>query len=145
MPDKDVTLGGNGLKTQAPGTYLLPDLTSTGYDADSSATAYTYGSWVEAIASVSEDLYVLAVLIDGTSVVDGQLQIGVGAGAAEVVQATLGFYSLDASSRETFTFPFPVPIASGVRLALRVADEDAAARDWDVWLLCIAQSDLVSI
>ncbi len=132
------------MKTQAPGIYVLPDLTSDGYDVDSSASADTYGSWQQAIASTSEAFYIVGIMVDTQGLaLYTQLQIGVGASASEAVQATMPLIVV--AERRHWSLPFPIPIASGARVALKAADEDAAARDYDVWLMVSAQSDLVSI
>ena len=141
-------------KTASTGNYfLIPTGPAAGTSLASSASANTYGSWVEMVASTSAALFIVGVVLntasDATNMAYLQLDLGVGAGASEVSVGE--FYATSPVDTTTGDPPvwqgqplFPIPVAAGVRIAARMADAEAAANTVLLTLICINQSDLAS-
>jgi len=106
-----------------------PKLTSI----SSSATVNTFGAWVEHDASVSADSWIAIITILRYTSGKGPgavLEIGVGAGGSEVTKIRLShkwMYDTDSGYQTpaVFSLPIPIKIASGVRIAARIADDFA--------------------
>jgi hypothetical protein len=103
----------------------IKTLTDLGYtSAASSATANTYGAWVQVIASTTEDYYVTGVSCALVYLASGsldyyQLDIGLGAAGSEVTKAIIGIVG---SNGQAVALPIPLKIPSGSRIAVRIAD-----------------------
>lgn len=140
------------LKAASGGYFLIPTGPSVGTTVQSSASANTYGSWVEMSASAPADLFIVGVRLANFGGVTSYitLDIGTGAGGAESSVGEIPFGGMDPgtdSGLQGFTvmFPFPMPVASGTRIAARVADNVASAINASVTLICINQADVVDI
>ena len=142
------------MKTSGGGYFLIPTGPSSGTTVADSATANTYGSWVEMSASAPADLYIVGVRLGYANVTAAvlytQVDIGVGAAAAEASVGEIIFAGSDTGADSgttvpTYTLPYPIPVASGARIACRTADNVASAHNYTVTLICINQADLVSI
>ena len=141
-------------KTASTGNYfLVPAGPAAGKALASSASANTYGAWVEMTAATSAAIfivgYVLNTYSDATNMAYVQLDIGVGAGAAEVSVGE--FYTsgpLDTAGTDVAPVQvqmiYPIPVAASTRIAARIADAEAGANTALLTLLCINQSDLAS-
>lgn len=140
------------LKTAGGGYFLIPTGPSGGTTVQSSASANTYGSWVEMSASAPADLFIVGVRLrpTGATVTYVTLDIGTGAGGAESSIGEVPFGGFDGGADSglqgyTVMFPFSVPVASGTRIAARVADDVASAINASVTLICINQADVVDM
>lgn len=142
------------LKTSGGGYFLIPAGPATGTVVVSSTSANTYGSWVEMIASTTASLLVGGVTTHWASGASPsntrymQIDIAVGAvgdevSVGEIKYGTQANNQAERQSDNIVTLPFPIPIAGGVRVICRAADDNAAARNCQVTLLCINQSDVV--
>lgn len=141
---------GGSMKTSGGGYYLIPAGPSGGQTVSSSASADTYGSWVQLRSASGNALYITGVSIypanaNGARYV--QLDIGVGGASAEVsIGEWGGAMSRDIQFGSTsYSFPFPIPVAANTRIACRIADNLASALNHTVTLHVIDQSDLVSM
>ncbi len=144
---------GAGLKASGGGQFFLPTGPSAG-TAVASGTTDTYGSWVEFDAVVAAALYVVGVLVRDISTLAAyvQVDIGVGEAASEVSVGEAAKFSGSSGNTEILNLTHPqapispwIPIATGVRLAVRTADNEATNNAWPVTLICILQSDVVGI
>lgn len=106
-----------------------------------SASAWTYGAWVQIVASTSAALFVEAVaLATTTGGLEGQVQIGVGGAGSEAVVATVPIYVSTAAG------PMPLiplvhypAVAASTRIAVRALVGSAGAVNFLVKLQCIDQ------
>ena len=139
-------------KTASGGYFLIPAGPANSTSVSSSASADTYGSYVEMIASTAAAIYIVGVIINSTATftfAQNYCQIMIGTGAAPetaVGEWKIGSESTGASGKRTPTiFPFPIPVATSTRIACKTADADATARAWLITLVCINQADLVDM
>jgi len=127
------TQTGTIVEDTAAGT---PKLTQIG----SSGTINTFGAWVEHDASVSADSWIAIISIIRISNAKGPgavLEIGVGASGSEVTKIRLShkwMYDTDAGYQSPiiFSLPIPIKVASGVRIAARIADDGAAVNYYKI-------------
>lgn len=117
--------------------YLWLPSSADGIQLAPSSSAWTYGNWVELTSSAPSDLFAayLAVLPNnGASMAptSAQIQIGTGSGGAEVVVGTFRVRFFADQWAPASTFPLGLihdRIASGTRVALRIAHETASDTD----------------
>lgn len=128
------------VKAGGPGLITLPD---GSYSAIAAGGANAYGAWSQLSAAIGTALLVVGFYteLDGAAVVNnqGQWQIGVGAGGAEVVQETFPLPTSSTTAdvgRNWTPLPLPVKIANGSRVAVR-GRLSGAAGNWGIWLICI--------
>ena len=144
---------GGSKKTASTGNYfLIPTGPALGTSLASSASADTYGSWVQMVDATSAALFIVGYVLNDYSHNSAmkyvQLDIGVGAAAAEVSVGE--FYTgsvVEGGSDKGLpqAVPiYPIPVAASTRIAARIADAAAAAYTAKLTLLCINQSDLAS-
>ncbi len=158
--DKRVPAVSAAKKTSGGGYFLLPAGPANGKTVASSASANTYGSWVEMIASTAAAIFVLGVLVQpdqNASAVQQYVQVDIGTGAAAsessvgeikadtYEQASTGSGALASFAVGPAMFPYPIPVAASTRIACRSADGEAKANSHLVTLICINQSDLVNL
>ncbi len=135
------------------GLNILPAGPARGTIVTSSASANTYGSWVQFIASASEDIYILGISHYAqnatTAVYYGQISIGIGSAGSEIEKAVIvnnysATYSIGyvLNNASRLLIPFKVP--SGSRVAVRAADSLASALSHYIHLHIIAVSNVVS-
>ena len=135
------------MKTSGGGYYTLPAMPSAGITVTSSASANTYGSWVEFRSASGNALYIVGISVFPHSNISNYLAIDIGTGAA-ASETSISEIPLLGSDETPFNYqalPFPIPVASSTRIAVRVADEGAFARASVLVLHVIDQADLVSI
>ena len=134
------------------GILLLPTGPSAGTAVPTGA-ANTFGAWTQLAAAATEDDLILGIALTTFQVVANgiyvECQIGVGGVGAEVAIAAVrasqqwvtaaGVMALGA-----IMLPIPVRVASGARIAARVADVLAATDSISVSLLYAKQSDLIA-
>lgn len=120
--------------------FLSLPAAATGLAPASSATAWLYGSWVQASASLGTDIYVMGLTFQITNVpaldttVQQLFEIGIGAGGSEVTKVQIpysfraddltGYYHTRAYN---IFLPEPFTIVAGTRVAVRVTDSLASA------------------
>ena len=140
-------------KTASTGNYfLIPAGPAAGTAVASSASANTYGAWVEMAASTSAAIFILGYNLtnpDQTNASYVQLDIGIGAGASEVSVGEVktqenGSSNIADGSNDDHWFTYPIPVATGTRIACRTADNEAGANAHLITLICINQSDLAN-
>ena len=141
-------------KTASTGNYfLIPTGPAVGTTLTSSASANTYGAWVEMVASTSAALFIVGYVLNTYSDIANmayvQVDIGVGAGASEVSVGELYTTGpIDTAGTDQATWQgqpaFPIPVAASTRIAMRIADAEAGANTVGATLICINQSDLAS-
>lgn len=145
--------GGGGLKTSGGGYYLIPAGPAAGTGVSSSASADTYGSWVEMRSASGNALYIVGIEVqvaDDSSVDYVQVDIATGAAASEssvgeakiiarrhTIGVQWGTYKIE--------LPYPIPVAASTRIACRTADDVASALSHVLTLHVIDQADVVSI
>ena len=139
-------------KTASGGYFLIPAGPANSTTVASSASANTYGSYVEMIASTAAAIYIVGVLIHSVATLTFALnycQIQIGTGAAPETSVGEWKHGTEATGAVATllptVFPFPIPVATSTRIACQVADGDATARNWEVTLICINQADLVDM
>ncbi|KKM05366.1 hypothetical protein LCGC14_1754860 [marine sediment metagenome] len=109
-------------------TLVFPDLAAgvvlTG------AKAYAYGAWVQIVAAAG---VVVDTWISGVELAEGlaggdqyQVQVGSGAGAAEVGLAAIPFDSRNGSGGQV-DLPLPIKVLAATRIAARTANAAAGA------------------
>ena len=144
---------GGMLKTQNTGFFMIPtgpavDTTVTSGSAD----AYN-ATWTEMIASTAAALYIVGASINcgaaGSTATYVQFELGTGGAGSESVisefKIGLKVDNIPATrSPEHFEFPYPIPVAASTRISANSADP-AGGLGWKLGLLCIKQSDLVTI
>lgn len=112
---------------------------ANGLTPASAASAWGFGSWVVASASLGTDIYVMGLVFEVTNVpglgttVEQLFEIGTGAGGAEVTKVQIpwsirqdtlvGYYM---TKSYTLYLPEPMLIAQGTRVAVRVTDSLAS-------------------
>ena len=106
----------------------------------SSASANTFGGWIQIDASVSANSWICSVLVTPTHQVDVDMnavvEIGTGAAASEAAKIRFSFtveVVTNVGTRNPFQFVLPIPIkvASGVRIAARISDDEAVANNYN--------------
>lgn len=127
-----------GLEYFLTGLDVLPAGPSLGTAVTSSASADTYGSYIQFIASASEDLYIVGITVNTNDVgyvSYAQIAVAIGAAASEVVKAVINIPLTRGMLQEVGTKmycgekdikPF-LKIPSGSRVALKIADNIAGA------------------
>mgnify|MGYP003394476864 CR=1 FL=1 len=159
----DFPLALAGLKTVNPGQFCIPTGPSAGTAVAKSTSPDTYGSYVELIASTSAALYITGATVifsvSGTAAVVPtyfQFMLGTGAGGSET---TVNVFSVpvpqpappNAASNyaravcSAMQFNPPIPVASGTRIAAKVAGNGATADAPGLALQCINQSNVVAM
>ena len=113
---------------------------AAGLTPASPATAWAYGAWVQASASLASDIYVMGLVFQPTNVPaldtthEMLFEIGTGAGGAEAVKVQIpysikpdtlvGYYM---SGSYSIQLSEPMLIAQGTRVAVRCTDSLASA------------------
>ncbi len=150
-----------GLKSVNPGQFCIPTGPSAGIAVTKSTSPDTYGSYAELIASTSAALYITGATVifsvSGNIVTPTyfQFMLGTGAGGSET---TVNVFSVSvpqpappASTTyaravcSAMQFNPPIPVASGTRIAAKVAGNGATADAPRLVLQCINQSDVVAM
>lgn len=158
IDDRRASVSGSK-KTTGGGYFMIPAGPADGTSVAQSASANTYGSWVEMIASTSAAIFVVGVLVQPVVAAQAtrqyvQVDIGTGAGGAE---SSVGEAKFDLAAAVAgggagpwsaavppIIFPAPIPVAISTRIACRTASDEASANDHQVSLICINQADLVT-
>lgn len=143
--------GDAGMKrSTANGPFLIPAGPAAGTSVTQSASANTYGAWTQMSASAPGAMEIIGALFapDSGNMAYAQLDIGVGAGGAEVsigeAKAQRTFNSGTDGYGHITPFLIPLKVAAGARVACRIASEAAAAVVWRVTLICILDADTES-
>lgn len=128
-----------------PGMIVLPALSTV---APVSGGANVMGAWSQVSAAVPSALLVVAVsltLASNLSPTYVQVDIGVGAGGAEVVQTKVTGTPKrpggNDNSAVLIYLPIPLPVTNGVRLAVRCADNSGG----DTYALQIVAVDPANV
>ena len=141
--------GGGGLKTSGGGYFLIPAGPAVGTNVVGPSAANTYGNWTQILASAAADLFIVGLSFEFVNQNNNyyQLDIGVGGSGSEssVGEVKTGIIPTSSNPHSPIILPFPIPVASGSRIALRVAYSGTIATTLPVTLLCINQADVVSI
>lgn len=124
-------------KPASTGPYPLPLALGAGVAAGSvqitsNATVWTYGNWIQIVAASPAAVYLEGIMMQApTGGFDGQLQIAVGAAAAEVVIATVPMMNNGVTGPALYV-PMPrlIPVANGVRLSGRSITNAASPNNY---------------
>ena len=134
-------IGGFGILTKGFSREIFHNYDTANTAITSSATANTFGSWVELITDVGDrDILILEVGIaidPGLAGNDAiEVEIGIGAAASEVRRfgVTRQGSSIDDT---TIIFPVNARIPASSRLSARTKDENSAAEDQRVFITYI--------
>ena len=142
------------MKTSGAGYFMIPAGPAVGTTLTSSASADTYGSYVQMIASTSAAIYIVGITIDTPTITTAVdiIQVMIGTGPATETPVGEWKFGYKVASGPvfppmlvSFIFPFPIPVATGTRIALKVADDVASALTYNATLICIDQSNLVAL
>ena len=105
----------------------------------SSATANTFGAWVEVDASVSADSWIKAITVTHShnNTVSFVIEIGIGGAGSEATKIRFSGYLRYASIAgfvvpTVYNLSIPIKVASGTRIAARVSDSYAAENSFKV-------------
>jgi len=158
---RELRLNNGGRKTAGAGYFQIPTAPAVGTNVTQSASANTYGSVAELIASTSAAIYVVGVQVGIPSTYTPNVgayivvSLSTGAGAGTGIGEALfqpthnpnagGTSSATFSSIPPYIFPYPIPVATATRIAAKVASEHASANVFTVALVCINQTNLVSM
>ena len=150
---RDLEIRGTMNKTFASGYYLIPAGPTRGTSVASSASADTYGSYVELrAASGSVALYIVGFTFNAQAngLDYGQISIATGGAGSESVvsESRIAVTRQDdgtASSAGTHTFVFPIPIPANTRIAVKTADDVASAVTWYITLHVIDETDILEL
>jgi hypothetical protein len=134
--------------------FLSVPSTATGLAPQSSSSAWSYGSWVEAVSSTTTRIYITALQIQVTYVpsVDTTIQlvieVGTGAGGAESVKIQIPYsFRMDTAVGYYLTNVIYLPegyeVATGTRVAVRATDSIASALTYSVKLFYREQMTMV--
>lgn len=145
------------IKSSNNGMFSIPTAPSAGTAVAQSASANTYGSYVQMTASTSEADYIVAVRYALTTTNQpSYLSVAIGTGGAgsetlvgiancvpygETGATINGGSAAVINGRNEF--PFPIPVAASTRIACKTASSIASALSWSIWLDCYKQADLV--
>lgn len=137
-------------KTFSTGYYLIPAGPTLGTSVTSSASANTYGSYVEMRAAAgSKAVYIAGFSFRASAGLDyGQVAIAVGASGSETVISETRLPVSPNADNDVFgffPFVFPIPIADETRIACKVADDLASAITWKITLHVINQTDILEL
>lgn len=147
---RDTELRGTMNKTFADGYYLIPAGPSRGTAVASSASADTYGSYVEMRAAASSVALYIAGFSFGAAagLTYGQIAIATGeSGSESVVSETRLAVARDANNQVFGFYPFifPVPVPANTRIAIKSADNLAFATSWYVSLHVVNETNLLEL
>ncbi len=142
MPD---TIPRKPFRTTGGGYFALPTGPAAGTTVATSGSANTFGAFVEFSADPGADIYIVGVVAVGSGPgLYTRIDIATGAATSE---SSVGEAHMEgttaAGERLPAYFPFPIPVANGTRIAVRAADEDAAAQNALITLICINQADVI--
>lgn len=147
-----IEIGGGGMKRSINGgAYLLPAAPSQGSTVTQSASANTYGAWVQMEAAAAADFYVVGFRTTPTgsppsATTYAVLDIGVGGGGSEVSRGEFPARAVTGSAvglRDGATMlPAPIFVPAGSRTACRIASSVANADTYAVTLICVLATDL---
>lgn len=129
--------------TGAPQSYGPNTTNARGTTVSYPGTINTMSGWVEATASTTADINVLAVTVSGGSAtaignnVLSRVDIGVGAAASETVVCSVGMRASNTNENLVYVSPnlFGVTIPAGSRIAVRYSTDDASQSAIDVSLV----------
>lgn len=140
------------LKTQNAGYTSFPAALTGGVTTAQSASANTYGSYVQLTASTPAAVWLVGihVYLQTSTNTPNYLDVAIGTGAA-ASESIVGTFRLPTSPGGGSTistsflafFPFPIGVANGVRIASKTASDTASALGWRITLLYVLQTDLV--
>lgn len=109
--------------------------------ATNAASANTFGSWAQVIASTAADLWLCSVSVAS---VDAQIvagvtfviEVGTGAGGAESTNIRFSSSFAEAAFLHPiiFTLPIPIKVAAGTRVAVRAANSTSDLVTYNVGL-----------
>lgn len=147
---RNAELRGTMNKTFADGYYLIPAGPSRGTAVASSASANTYGSYVEMRAAASSVALYVAGFSFGAAggVTYGQIAIATGeSGSESIVSETRLAVAPDKDDQVFgfYSFIFPIPVPANTRIAVKSADSLNSAISWYVSLHVINETDLLEL
>lgn len=142
----DFPLALAGLKTVNPGQFCIPTGPSVGTAVTKSTSANTYGSYAELTASTSAALYITCatVIFSGTNTTPTYFQFMLGTGAVGS-ETPVNVFSVSVPHSAPMRFNPPIPVASGTRIAAKVAGDGTVDDAPKLVLQCINQSDVVAM
>jgi len=114
----------------------------------SSTTAWSYGSWAEVIAAgaINTTFWLVGYMIihEQAVSVSAQLSIGIGAAASETEIVYLPYRHAYVTAQgsllhQTVMLPILYRIVANTRVAARIRDHEAVARNYSVYLLVITE------
>lgn len=115
-----IVAGGSGYQT-----YPAAGAGATAYiTVVNAAAAYYWGAWTEVTASTASEIAIMGVQIAVGAALNGQVEIGTGAAAAESGVGTVPFY-FNASGTVLVMLPYPIIVPASTRLAARFSSSYA--------------------
>ena len=139
-----------GLKTAGVGHFQIPTAPAVGTAVAQSASANTFGSYVQMTASTSAALYITGICITATLSAQSPNYVAVnigtgGAGSETTVDTQVAGLPNVGTVTTSIFIPIepPVPVANATRIACKTASDIASAISWKITLVCINQSNVV--
>lgn len=126
-------------RVMGPDTTTVKSLYNIG-GAFTSASADTFGNWVQLIASTASDIDVVAVMLGPTGSAWHEVEIGTGQSGSETPILTFGAHldhGVIAGHSGCVIFPLPTPyrISAGTRVSARLRRDIAGAAEGGVSLI----------
>jgi len=140
------------IKSSNNGPFTLPAAPSAGTATAQSASAHTYGSYVQITASTTEADFITGVCVSASSTQKPtyvNVNIGTGAGGSETTVGQIQVSGWGTSGVTGFVFGacrqiWPaIPVATSTRLATKTASDVASAVSWSISLQMEKQADWV--
>lgn len=140
------------VKSSGNGTFAIPTLPALGTSVAQSASADTFGTYVQMIASTAEADYITGLVFSLNSTAQPAYfaaQIGTGSGGAETLvgQVVSAAAYSDANANQRLGGYIPIvpwiPIAASTRIAVATASNVASALAWRIHLVMQKQSEVV--
>src|SRR5882724_6550789 len=138
------------IKSSNNGPFVIPTAPSAGTAVAQSASANTYGTVTQMIASTAEADYIIGITVEATTTqVPTYLSVQLYTGAGNTVVATITIpvpFTAGGASTQVglqFEFPFPIPVATATKISVATASSAASAISWNVWLIMHKQADLI--
>lgn len=140
------------VKSSGNGPFAIPTLPALGTSVAQSASADTFGTYVQMIASTGEADYITGLVFSLNSTSQPAYfaaQIGTGSGGAETLVgqcvSAAAYSDANASQRLGGFIPIVpwIPIAASTRIAVATASNVASALAWRIHLVMQKQSEVV--
>lgn len=141
------------LKTAGAGHFQIPTMPAAATAVAQSASANTFGSYVQMIASTAAAIYIDGIFVTLTPTTNEPtyvaVQIGTGVAASEVTVDTqilpVVYTNGTTGAKVSMYIPIepPIAVATATRIAVKVASDIASALNWGVVLTCINQANVV--